>query len=1317
MNRDAIAPAGWEQSTTEEFRQAELYWLDKLRDLPTAPSFQGDSVKHADKSEGIHRCSMPPALSEALLQRCKGNDGLISVFLVSVLQTLVCKVTAQRDIIIGSPIHTAYAQDEDDNSFVLLRSLMSGEMTCKEVLQSVKLNVADAYNYQYYPIGKLLDKLGLANEPVFRIVFAYDAIHGQALKPRELPHNDLVFRFSRNDAATQILEFEIQYDALRFKQTTIETIASALCRLLDQFLHHPDLSVNQLELVAEEEKHQITNQFNQTDTPYASHLSASRLFERIASEHPGRTAVVSGEFRLTYAELNERANRLAHVLADKGVGPDVIVALIADRTAERIIAMLAILKAGGAFLPVDPSYPAERIAYMLQDSGAGLAIADMKYTSLLPEELHVLDLQDAADEEKGSSENLQADPSPEHLAYMIYTSGSTGLPKGVMLQHRGLAALKETFSQELAITPEDAIVQFASPSFDASVWEMFMALHTGAELHMVPEDTVNSFEAFASYLHANGITVVTLPPNYLAYLNPEDTGSLRMVITAGSAVSSELVRKWSAEIEFINAYGPTEATICATMWSSKGTRSRFENGREFENGTVPIGTPILNNRIYILNHEHQHMPLGLAGELYISSPGIARGYRNREELSREKFVADPYRTGSRMYGTGDMARWLPDGNIEYLGRLDDQLKIRGFRIELGEIENRLSAYSGLTQGVVIARQEEGGAVLYAYYVSEDAISTPELRAFMSEQLPDYMIPSFFYRMDQLPLTPNGKVDRKALPDPEQFTANSSAAEGDDAPSTRFEEELLQIWKKTLRRDGIGVRENFFEIGGHSLKAMTMISDIYAAFGRQVTISQFMEAPTIEALARIIESGEEVERIVIEPAPPSDRYPLSPAQTRMFILSGHEGTGVAYNIPIFMEIRGTIDPGRLENAARQLIQRHESLRTSFHWQDGEPVQIIHEQPTFKLSVVQASESEVEDRTKAFLQPFDLGHAPLLRMELLLIQSDRAILLVDMHHIISDGVSVANLLRDYMALYEGKELAPLAIQYKDYAVWQQKQVEIGSVAVHESYWKSVFAEAAPPVLLPLDYERPELSSYAGERLRARLDASQREQLNQLTSLTGTTVYMALLAIYSITLSKLALQNDIVVGTPVAGRPVAEVNDIVGMFVNMLPMRSAPLSSKPFLAYLAEVKETVLSAFQHQQYPFDEMVHALKIRREPGINPLFNVSFALQNMDMPRFDLEDISVRTYGDTVSAAKFDLTLWATEDEDGIGFELEYASSLFKRESAELFMEALLQVAGKVMEQPESLLGQIDIVDEGLKSQLLGSIAQTEDALDIDFDL
>ncbi|CAH1209053.1 Tyrocidine synthase 3 [Paenibacillus plantiphilus] len=1318
MNRDAVAPSNDKQHTTEEPRTAEEYWLDKLRDLPPAPTLQGDAVKQEDSlTEGSYPFLIPQELSQELWQRCKGNDQLIYVFMAAVLQTLIYKTTAQKDCMIGMPIHSAYAEDAQYNSFVLLRTLIGDHMTLREMLQTVKQNISEAYSFQYYPIEGILDRLGMADEPIFRIVCSYDPIHRRDPDPRELPHNDIVFHMLALQEAGQAAEVNIRYNRARFHPSTLRTFASAFVRLLQQFIQLPGNRMDELELISDDEKATIIGTFNGTDAPFDSHLTASQLFELTVREHPNRTALVCGSTRLTYSELNNSANRLARILIQQGVGPEVIVALIADRSPERVIAMLAILKAGGAFLPIDPTYPSERIAFMLRDSGTALMLAEEEYTSYAPDGLPILCLHEMKDVGEDITGNPPASAQPGNLAYMIYTSGSTGVPKGVMLEHSGLATLKETFIQELHVAPEDAVAQFASPSFDASVWEMFMALFTGAQLHLLSEEVVNSFELFASYMRDNRITAVTLPPNYLAHLDPEQIDSLRLIITAGSAVSSDLVRRWSATATFVNAYGPTESTICATMWSSKDARGSLEQGREFINGTVPIGKPILNNRIYILNHEHRMMPIGLAGELYISSPGIARGYRNREELSREKFVDDPYRSGSRMYGTGDMARWLADGNIEYLGRLDDQLKIRGYRIELGEIENRLSAYPHLTQGVVIAREEEGGAVLYAYFVSPGDVTAAELRAFMGEELPDYMIPSYFIRLEQLPLTPNGKVDRKALPMHSPFAETNSLKGSAEAPATEIERELLAIWQKILKRNDIGIRDHFFEIGGHSLKAMAMISEVYSVFGRQITVNQLMEDATVQGLALKIEQAEEVERLQIEPAPKSEYYPLAAAQTRMFVMGGNESVGIAYNIPVFLEIHGVIDSARLEGAAIALIQRHESLRTSFQWQAGEPVQIVHDQVPFELPVSHLKEQDVHARLASFLQPFELEQAPLFRMELLCISSDHAILLVDMHHIISDGVSVANLLRDYMDLYEGKALAPLVLQYKDYAVWQQQQMEAGMMVQHESYWKSVFADAAPEVALPLDYARPQQMSFEGERLSARLDHSQREQLMQLAGRTGTTLFMMLLASYSITLSKLAVQGDIVVGSPVAGRPMGELAGIVGMFVNMLPLRSAPVSTKTFLTYLEEVKGTVLDAFEHQQYPFDEMVRSLKIRREPGRNPLFNVSFALQNMDVPQFDLQDISVRNYGDTVSAAKFDLTLWATEDDEGIHLELEYARCLFARETVQSFMNALIQVIGKVVEQPDSLLGQIDIVDEQMKSKLLDSIAQTEHALDIEFEL
>ncbi|MDH6431510.1 acyl carrier protein [Paenibacillus sp. PastH-3] len=786
---------------------------------------------------------------------------------------------------------------------------------------------------------------------------------------------------------------------------------------------------------------------------------------------------------------------------------------------------------------------------------------------------------------------------------------------------------------------------------------------------------------FVQWMNEYKATIVTLPPLYAKHLQPEQLPSLRILITAGSEAPHDLVNQWSRHVQYVNGYGPTESTVCASLWLAPPPKEWKEIP-----SIIPIGSPIPNTRLFIVNENMQLQPIGLAGELCIAGDGLARGYQNRPELTAEKFVDNPFEPGTRMYRTGDLAKWLPDGNIEYLGRVDHQVKIRGYRIECGEIEARLMAHADIRETVVIAREEEQGqAYLCAYIVSGEAISVPELRAHLSAQLPDYMIPSHFVELEKLPLNSNGKVDRKELPAPDR----EAYTEAYEAPRDALEAQLAELFAEVLGGDAIGINDSFFERGGHSLKAVTLVSRIHQQLSVELPLRELFAHPTVKTLAKSVRSVDQSDYGRIEPAAPQASYALSSSQRRLYVLHELEPESTRYNMPGVVELVGKVDADRLEQAIRSAIARHESLRTSFTWIDGEPRQQVHEDVSFEWVYRDTDESRARALTRNFVRPFALDQAPLLRVELLRLAEERYWLLWDMHHIVSDGVSMDILVSDFMAAYAGAELPPLRIQYKDYAVWQQGTLGVERMQAHEAYWLSTYAEEAPVLELPTDHTRPAVPSSEGGRVHAEISADVVEGLKKVTAETGSTLYMVLLAAYNVWLHKYTGQSDIVVGTAVSGRTHADTEPMIGMFVNTLALRNAPSGDKRFIDFVHEVKERTLAAFEHQDYPFEELVEKLNVHRDRSRNPLFDTMLVLQNMEQTRFNLANVDVRPVELSHPTTKLDLTLNVIEADHAIQLAVVYSRVLFDEETIWRLLTGFCEVIKCIASEPTVKIGTI----------------------------
>ncbi|HEV2801337.1 MAG TPA: amino acid adenylation domain-containing protein, partial [Pyrinomonadaceae bacterium] len=1024
--------------------------------------------------------------------------------------------------------------------------------------------------------------------------------------------------------ADEQLHLRIPFDESRFTAETVRRMLGHLQTLLCNFAHAPSRTLAQIELLTGEERQQLLCDWNRTEDGATLDECLPEIFARQAEATPDSTAVIFGEASLTYRELNERANRLAHHLRGLGVGAEVRVGVCAERSLDTVTAILGILKAGGVYVPLAPNLPPERLSYMLEDLQVPVLITEQHLLWGLPPYAAASEVVCLDSDWMTIAEQPCDDPcvetSGDNLAYIIYTSGSTGQPKGVCITHAAAANHFLNVRRNFALDEHDRMLQFASLSFDVSLEQIFAPLLVGAAVVLRENETWGR-DDFYREARRHGLTVVNFPPAYWREIL-EGSGTdhreglaeqLKLIIIGGDAIAPQLIRLWQQspfnQLRLLNAYGPTETIITATVSDISASTAAADDPAQTPQ--VTIGRPLVNRKIHILDRHGSPVPIGVAGELYIGGPLLARGYLNQPELTAERFLPDPFgAVGGRLYRTGDRARFLSDGSIEYLGRVDYQVKVRGFRIELGEVEAALAAHPQVNEAVVVAREDEAGDKrLVAYLVADQATTSPveigELRAFLKEQLPDYMIPAHYVWLENFPLTPNGKIDRKALPAPDH--SESTAATGYLAPRTPVQEILVGIWEEVLKVERIGITDNFFELGGHSLLATQLVSRVREAFGVEVPLRTLFEEPTVTALATAVETAL---RVDVEPGtetesapPPLVRFeqppgeeqteqrelPLSYAQQRLWFIDQLEPESAAYNIPAAVRLMGALDVSSLERAIGEVVRRHEVLRTTFAMRAGEPVQVVHEGQAITLGVTDISHLVREERereagrlaAREAARPFNLGVWPLVRAELLKMGEDEHVLLLTMHHIVSDGWSFSVLIKEVATLYaayvKGEEspLEELPVQYADYARWQREWLTGEVLDRQVAYWREQLSDAPETLELPTDRVRPAMPSYRGASARFTLPEALSAQLQTMCRREGVTLYMLLLAAFQTLLSKYSGQEEVVVGSPIAGRTRREVEGLIGFFVNTLALRGDLRGDPSFREVLRRVREACLGA----------------------------------------------------------------------------------------------------------------------------------------------
>ena len=1329
--------AEWENNLveSEETHEGKKHWREAKTSAFRVPmlSFEKRPSAKAAFQPRLLASPVNPELNSKIRKIAARYDATASAFFLACWQILLWRLIGESDFFIGLVCDGRTYEGLQEALGLFAKTLpvpfrLEEQLRFTEVLERTNGSAREAVEWQEYFDFEQLPQLDaeIGSYRFFPVAFEFldeEANHTEGGTIFSIQKQYNCFdRFKLKLSCVQrggLLVAELHYDSSVFCAEDVDRLAQEFQTLLESVCANPESPIADLDIVSPYEQHQLVVEFNDRRTEYPESKCIHELFAERARQQPENLALVFQNRRLTYAQLEARANQLAYHLQGLGVGPEVPVAICMDRSLEMVVGILGILKAGGAYVPLDPEYPKERIAYVMEDARVQVLLTQNTLRDSMPE-LGIAVVCVDSDWQiiaKHRENSPQANATAKNLAYVIYTSGSTGQPKGVMVEHGGVINAVSWIMETLELSSSDRCILKTPITFDAAGRELFATLLAGGTLIVAEPGGHRDSRYLADTIRGERISILHCVPSLLRLLVEEpafdESLALRAVMCGGEALTPQIVTRFQSRIgaKLYNVYGPTETIIDSTFWPCEECNPYC---------AVPIGRPIRNAQVYILDDLLRLLPIGVTGNLYIGGVGLARGYVRRPDLTAEKFIPDPFggQPEARLYKTGDLARYRPDGNIEFLGRSDHQVKIRGFRIELGEIEGTLGQHQAVLQAIVQAQEVGSGEKRLVAYVVAERESLPtasELRGFLKDKLPEHMVPAVFVLLDAFPLTANGKVNRLALPTP-----------GDRRPEldqvfvacrTPTEELLAAIWIQVLGVERVGIYDNFFQLGGHSLLATQVVSRIREAFQVEMPLRRLFEAPTVAGLAETVDVGRGAGLLAspIVPVPRDGELPLSFAQQRLWFINQLEPGSSVYNFPAAVRLKGPLNVKALKQSLDELVKRHEALRTTFAIVDGRPVQVIAPLLTLTLPIVdlrELPESERESEVQRLARneaqrPFDLAEGPLVRTTVLRLGDSEHVGLLTMHHIVSDGWSTGILIREMAVLYDAfcsdrpALLPELPIQYADFAHWQRLSFAGDVLETQLAYWKQQLLGAPPLLELPTDHPRSAVQTFHGAHQSILLPKTLGDGLKALSRHEGVTLFMTLLAAFTILLHGYTNQDDVVVGTPTANRNRLEIEGLIGFFVNTLVLRTDLSDNPSFRDLLRRVREVCLGAYAHQDLPFERLVEELHPTRDLSRNPLFQVMFVLQNGSLQPVEVSGLSLSPVEVDNGTTHFDLTLHIVDTEQGIVGTLAYNTDLFEAVTIKRMLGHFQTLLAAVAVTPERCVSDLPLLSEAEREQLL----------------
>ncbi len=1318
-----------EYKKSNKYEKDKAYWEEVFTTIPevaTIPTAKANSTTSDSNIQAFREeFCIDGALLTAIKEYCTTQKVSLFNFLTAIFSIYIGRVSNLDDFCIGTPIlnRSNFKEKAMTGMFINilpLRVTMNHEASFNDFVHGISNDSMSLLRHQKYAYQSILEDLRKRQNSLpslYKMMLSYQ-ITKMADEQETIPHDSTwlfngsmaddidIHIFDLNDAN----KLTIAYDYLAQKYTCddMEKMHKRILAMIAQVLENGNLSVGKIAIVTPNEERQLLVEFNNTAIDYPRDKTIIELFEEQVLKHANDICITFEEKSLTYFELNEKANQLAHFIQNHySIKAGDVVGLFIDKSLEMIIAMYAILKAGATFLPLDIELPTKRLRYILDNAKPKLiltsyALSEITQSLNLPS--LEIDLSSSIYQDKNTMQNLPIITTPDDLIYIIYTSGSTGTPKGVMVKQRNIVRLVKN-PNFLSFKEHEIMVQTGTIVFDACIFEIFGSLLNGFRLYILTKEEILDIAFMKRFIKEKQVSILFLTTGLLNGLANEDASifqGVNYLLTGGDVISPAHVAKiyeMCPSIQMINCYGPTENGSYSTCYPIPRDTSNLANT------VIPIGKPISNSSCFVVSKSGALQPIGVPGELWVGGDGIARGYINRDDLTKEKFIKSPFGDGL-VYKTGDLVKYLPDGNIVFLSRIDKQIKLRGFRIELEEIDANILKFAGVKQSVCALMEVNGQKAICAYITSDKQIDETALRSFLATILPDYMIPKYIMQLASLPLSISGKIDRSMLPIPTHAAAMQTIV-----PARNDMDALLVSKISTLLHlKELSITDSFFDIGGDSLSAISLVNSINSTYHTAMTVRDIFKYPVISELSDAISKSLSLPKkdaLLIKKAAKNSYYPISSAQKRVYYASSMEKDSVLYNIAGGILLDKPLDTSILQSCFEQLIARHQALRTYFDIQNEEVVQIVADEVAFKLETAHVTTNDLNQLYTDFVKPFDLKVAPLFRAKAVSCKNGKMLLLLDMHHLICDGTSLSVLMQELCNLYNGKALPENQVDYIDFSLWEQEQFKKDSFKQVKDFWVNQYQDEIPLLNMPTTYARPSVQSFEGSNYYQKLPKDIFDKIQSTSKSLGITPYMLMLSVYYILLSKYTSQEDIVVGSPIVGRELPELADMVGMFVNTLALRRKVDSSFTFAEFSKNVKEYCLDCFKNQAYPFDRLVQDLKLKTDTSRSPLFDIAFIYQNNGYPTINFKTTDAHYFIPNSKIAKYDLSLEVLPMNEELCLRFEYGTKLFDEDFVARFGCHYANILNCILDNTQIKIADIDMLSMEEKTQILNQFNNT----------